>query len=439
MTDKKIKEQTQFRKLPTPEILNISLQIKEAGIGELLIEYQLPELPALGLSGMVLFLRPIQDPNNFPLDLKQKYPQRGNLSTSDIHHIFLPPTKKKHPSQISVLVPLYTTYQVGLASFRISEHSDIITQSGSSLTLDSQPNFDLSLIKPIKKTFPLGLVLPVLGTLRIEEEPILDNEPTYLTQQSQSAVQRYRLSETFIDPFKDSKYINLSSSHNIESSQQVSNIRIKLKDKTLIKDSVQLIAGLKAPNQPTTFTLPSPLETPDVYSFDYLTWLGQNIRVFASTGFGIGDVTQTENFRLIQPNQDIQSKPKEDSFNLRVDFLTQDALIKDVILHYTHIDPAIIVTNPIVSKSNFNQAVVFVDTDDLASTIVEMSNDGGRTFVESEGSEGVDLFKFPAFGNHSVLRIKLFGEHYVDGYAINTGISQVIAPNPIEGPDPINL
>lgn len=421
------------RKLPIPEILNLDLEIREAAYGEVTVEYKLSELPADGISGVVVFLRPIQDKHNFP-PVKLKHPQRGSLSTNDTHYIFLPP-KRNTPAHIKFQIPLYTTYMAGIATFKLHEHSNLVTQEG----LDNQGSFELSEIKLLKKTFPLKLELPKEGTLRIEGDPNLDEGPTYLSQASQDATQRYRFTQTFIDEFRTTRNLNLDRSHNIKLEEGVNGARVALEEQIYINESIQLIDGLKAPDQPTTFTLFSPLETPDVYKFNRLTWVGEDVNVYCATGYSIGDVTETENFRLIQQNQDIDCRPREDSFNIRVDFLKPTSYIKNVILHYTRLDPAIILTNTISTEHSFNHAAVFIDTDDLPNVIVEMSNDGGKTFVEPEGGEGLDYFKFPTPGNKAVLKIQMFGDSYIEGYAINVGLLQTAAPEPIDGPNPIEL
>ena len=427
--------------LPIPQILHVSLEHVQADMGQITIEYMIPETPLITISGVVLFLRPVNDPLNFPKRSFKKY-SSGPLTQDDNHTLFLPPRLGKR-AQIQQLIPLYQTYQVGLATYKIHEHSSILEKNPFTneieVNLTDQEIFSLSPIKEVKGTFPIGLSLQKPGSIRIEEEPAEDEGPTYLSIATQGASQQYRLTETFIDEFSSSKYLDLNKCFNLKFIPAPKGASIKPEKDILIPGEAQLISGLKAPAEATTFILPTPIETPDIQKFNKITWSGQDIKVYVSTGFNSGEVINIENFREIFNGQDILSNEGEDTLNLRVDFLTADSFISDVTLHFTRYEASIIHTKVINRTNMFNQAACFINADNIEKVFMSMSNDGGKTFVEPTKGQGVDLFEFETANNQAVLRIELFGHNIIEGYGISTGLLVRPPQEPIGTKSPIQF
>jgi hypothetical protein len=432
---------TKTKALPVPHILKVYLHHVQADMGQITIEYEIPETPQITISGVVLFLRPVNDPLNFPKLALKKY-SSGPLTQDDNHVLFLPP-RPGRKAQIQHTIPLYQTYQVGLATYKIHEHSSILPRNAYTNEIEDelidQEIFILSPVKEIKGTFPAGLDLQKPGTVRIEEELPEDEGPTYLSIASQSASQQFRLTETFVDEFNSTKFLDLNKCFNLDFIPSPRGSSIKPQKDILTPGSVNLIDGLKAPEEATTFILPVPIETPDIQKFNKLTWEGKNVKVYVSTGFNSGEVVNNENFREIFNGEDILANEGEDTLNLRVDFLTPDAFISNVILSFTRYEASVIYTKVIHTTNFFNQAACFINADNVEKVFMTMSNDGGKTFVEPTQGQGVDLFEFKTNNNQAVLRIEFFGHNIIEGYSISTGLLIKPPSDPIGIKPPIQF
>lgn len=427
-------------RLPKPVIKNISLEPREGGSGELVIEYIIPTNPNTGYSGTVLFLRPINDPLNVP-ELDYKYYLSGPLSFNDVHYLFAPVTRRNRPAQIRVPIPLYTTYYAGLATYLCHEHSFEILDSNQvdrqfKDILTNDQLLSISSIATLRKTVPQGLVLKNPGTLRLEDIPDPDPGPTYLSQQSETASQAYRLTQTFIDEFQTINFLNLDRSSGYELILNAGNVSLDFNEIRKQELSTLLIAGLKADNQSTTFLLPEPIDTVDVIKFNNITWAGQDISIYAATGFNQGDVTEPENFRLISSGQDILANEGENTLNLRVDFLTANSFVKDVVVNYTSATPSVLYTKTLNFNEFFDQCVIFVDADDLTNIVVTTSIDDGITFVNSTGTEGFDYFNFSRVSNKIIIKFEIYGINTINGYSVSVGVKPTPPPSLIEGPNP---
>lgn len=426
--------------LPQPQILKVALLKREANIGELTIEYKLPLSPTTPLSGIIVFLRQINDPLNSPINEDISY-LSGNLSLKDNHRIFLPPPRNKK-SQIQILLPLYTTYLVGIASFYIHEHSlTIVDTNGIDFkhTLDPAQNFILSTINLLPTTkFPENIEISNLGNIRVEEEPFLQNIPTYLSERSKAISQQYRFATNFIDEFQTLDNINLTQSTNIITEKGIIGFRLSRDNNLTISDSTEIITGLKSPNGPTTF-FTTPIDSVDIFKFQNIIWDGFDVSVFVSTGFNIGDVTNTDNFRLITSGQDLNARNNENTLNLRIDFLSSNSFIKNVTVYYLAHEPSQIYTKIINFASPFNHAACFINGTNLANIRLELSNDGGNTFIEPSTGEGLDYFSFNELGSDAVLKISLFGPGSIDGFSISTGIKPPPLPVITNGPRPVEI